>query len=95
VPKSSASDSSDEKTSAKSHSGVQTPDSGLATPLRYAPKTLRPYLLAVMAFNKSREFEGKPSVHRKELIKSVIAKEGQFGAFLTVSLRLLRSKSIF
>ena len=66
-------------------SGIQTPECGIAMPLRHAPKSLRPYLLAVMTFKKSLDFQAKPSVHRENLIKSIVSNEGQFGAALTVS----------
>ncbi|KAF5697502.1 Trehalose phosphorylase [Fusarium mundagurra] len=47
------------------------------------PKSLRPFILSVMAFKKSRKFSRPISVHRKRQMSTIGEEEGQFGPALT------------
>jgi len=66
--------------------GNVTPPSRVPTPLRLAPKSLRPYLMAFMAFKHGKEFQLKPSMHRTRRLSELNEKEGKFAAALTVSI---------
>lgn len=45
----------------------------------------RPFIHAVMAFEKARKFSTGTSVHRKRQMSTLVEKEGHFGPALTVS----------
>jgi len=59
-----------------------TPDSFL--PKSRKPKSLRPFIAAIMAFEKGRKFSTGTSVHRKRQMSTLVEKEGHFGPALTV-----------
>ncbi|KAK4120614.1 glycosyltransferase family 4 protein [Parathielavia appendiculata] len=63
------------------------PSIGVATPIDHPhqlhPKSIRPFVQAVMAFEKGRKFSTGTSVHRKRQMSTVTEKEGQFGPHLT------------
>jgi len=59
-----------------------TPDSFL--PKSRKPKSLRPFITAIMAFEKGRKFSTGTSVHRKRQMSTLVEKEGHFGPALTV-----------
>lgn len=72
-------------------SGEPSPiSSGSATPStdptahRHRPKSLRPFIHAIMAFEKGRKFSTGTSVHRKRQMSTLVEKEGAFGPALTV-----------
>jgi hypothetical protein len=64
--------------------GDVTPPSRVPTPLRQTPKSLRPYVYALMAFKHGRSFEAKPSAHRARRLSQLASKEGPFAPALTV-----------
>jgi len=66
-------------------SGDVTPPSRVPTPLRQTPKSLRPYVYALMAFKHGHSFEAKLSTHRARLLSQLASKEGSFAPALTVS----------
>ncbi|KLP04678.1 related to CCG-9 trehalose synthase (clock-controlled gene-9) [Fusarium fujikuroi] len=47
------------------------------------PKSLRPFILSIMAFKQGRKFSKYTSAHRKRRLTSAAEKEGQFGPALT------------
>lgn len=47
-------------------------------------RSIRPFVHAVMAFEKSRKFSTGTSVHRKRQMSTLVEKEGHFGPALTV-----------
>ncbi|EXA30969.1 hypothetical protein FOPG_17331 [Fusarium oxysporum f. sp. conglutinans race 2 54008] len=47
------------------------------------PKSLRPFILSIMAFKHGRKFSKTTSAHRKRRLSSAAEKEGQFGPALT------------
>ncbi|PNP74454.1 hypothetical protein FNYG_12210 [Fusarium nygamai] len=47
------------------------------------PKSLRPFILSIMAFKHGRKFSKTTSAHRKRRLSSAAEKEGQFGPSLT------------
>ncbi|SCO84437.1 probable CCG-9 trehalose synthase (clock-controlled gene-9) [Fusarium oxysporum] len=61
------------------------PSGGLLTARHEAsrPKSLRPFILSVMAFKKSRKFSRPISLHRKRQMSTIGEEEGQFGPALT------------
>ena len=70
-------------------SGEPSPaSSGFATPTeksRRKPfKSLRPFIRAIMAFEKGRKFSTGTSVHRKRQMSTLVEREGHFGPALTV-----------
>jgi hypothetical protein len=67
-----------------SESGTEPP-TRVPTPVRQAPKRLRPYVYALMAFKHGQKFQTKPSVHRSRRLSELIEKEGPFAPTLTVS----------
>jgi hypothetical protein len=50
------------------------------TPLQLAPKSLRPYLKALLSFKNGHEFQSKPSVHRMRRRSELAEKEGNLAA---------------
>jgi hypothetical protein len=48
-------------------------------------KSLRPFILSIMAFKNGRKFSKTTSEHRKRRLSSAAEEEGQFGPALTVS----------
>ncbi len=71
-------------------SGEPSPaSSGFATPTTEKPrrkpfKSLRPFIRAIMAFEKGRKFSTGTSVHRKRQMSTLVEREGHFGPALTV-----------
>lgn len=65
--------------------GDITPPSRVPTPLRGTPKSLRPYVYALMAFKHGRDFQAKQSTHRTRRLSQLAAREGPFAPALTVS----------
>lgn len=70
-------------------SGEPSPaSSGGATPTTTHPhhphKSIRPFVKAVMAFEKGRKFSTGTSVHRKRQMSTLVEREGHFGPALTV-----------
>ena len=65
-------------------SGDITPPSRVPTPLRQTPRSLRPYVYALMAFKHGRSFESKVSTHRARRLSQLASKEGPFAPALTV-----------
>jgi hypothetical protein len=65
-------------------SGIETPVQRVPTPLRHTPKSLRPYVYALMGFRHGREFKTQPSVHRTRKMGEVLEKDGKFAAALAV-----------
>ncbi|WAO87443.1 Glycos-transf-1 domain-containing protein [Fusarium falciforme] len=67
------------------------PQPGLLTPRHEPsrPKSLRPFILSVMAFKKSRQFSRPASVHRKRQMSTIAEAEGQYGPALTVGVSTL------
>lgn len=72
-----------------------SPQSGAATPtihsvsklvLHNTPKSLRPYVYAVMAFKKGHRFQRRGSVSEKNRISQMVQEEGKFAAALKVGL---------
>ncbi|KAF4625233.1 hypothetical protein G7Y89_g12932 [Cudoniella acicularis] len=53
------------------------------TPLRKTPRSLRPYVYALMAFKHGQSFQRKSSAHRTRRVSEVVQKEGKFAAALT------------
>ncbi|KAF4340741.1 Trehalose phosphorylase [Fusarium beomiforme] len=47
------------------------------------PKSLRPFILSIMAFKHGRKFSAIPSVYRKRRLSNAIEKKGQFSPALT------------
>lgn len=72
-------------------SGDVTPPSRVATPLRQTPKSLRPYVYALMAFKHGRRFQTKPSTHHARRLSELASKLGPFAPALTVGVLLLQS----
>lgn len=62
-------------------SGIATPTD---TPHKHSKKSIRPFVHAVMAFEKGRKFSTGTSVHRKRQMSTLVEKEGHFGPALTV-----------
>jgi hypothetical protein len=61
------------------------PGSGVLTPTgQHHHKSIRPFVHAVMAFEKGRKFSTGTSVHRKRKMSTLVEKEGAFGPALTV-----------
>jgi len=54
------------------------------SPHWHQPKSLRPFVHAIMAFEKGRKFSTGTSVHRKRQMSTLVEKEGHFGPALTV-----------
>lgn len=73
------------------------PQPGLLTPRHEPsrPKSLRPFILSVMAFKKSRKFSRPTSVHRKRQMSTTAEAEGQFGPALTVGFQYLSNSALF
>lgn len=65
-------------------SAVSTPNPE-PHPQQHHPHRLRPFVLAIMAFEKGRKFSTGTSVHRKRQMSTLVEKEGAFGPALTVS----------
>jgi len=65
--------------------GHVTPPSRVSTPLRNTPKSLRPYVYALMAFKQGRSFQAKPSKHRSRRLSQLASAEGPFAPALIVS----------
>lgn len=65
--------------------GDITPPSRVPTPLRTTPKSLRPYVWALMAFKHGRHFQTKPSKLRTRRASILAEKEGLFAPSLMVS----------
>lgn len=63
--------------------GDITPPSRVPTPLRGTPKSLRPYVYALMAFKHGRDFQAKQSTHRTRRLSQLAAREGPFAPALT------------
>ncbi|KAH6951164.1 hypothetical protein BKA56DRAFT_505774 [Ilyonectria sp. MPI-CAGE-AT-0026] len=66
------------------HPDSLSPGSGYSTP-RYKPcrpKSLRPFMLSIMAFKKGCKFSTATSVHRKGQMKTIVEKEDRFGPSL-------------
>ncbi|KAK3346913.1 hypothetical protein B0T25DRAFT_290728 [Lasiosphaeria hispida] len=53
-------------------------------PKSHKPKSLVPFIDAIMAFEKGRKFSTGTSVHRKRQMSTLVEKEGHFGPALTV-----------
>ncbi|KAM0393462.1 hypothetical protein ACHAPZ_010418 [Fusarium culmorum] len=49
----------------------------------HRPKSLRPFILSIMAFKQDRKFSTVTSVHHRLRLKSAVEKEGQFSLALT------------
>ncbi|EKD13983.1 trehalose synthase [Drepanopeziza brunnea f. sp. 'multigermtubi' MB_m1] len=65
--------------------GTTTPPSRVPTPLRSTPKSLRPYVYALMAFKHGAHFQAKPSKLRAHRASLLAEKEGPFApALLTL-----------
>lgn len=62
-----------------------TPPSRVPTPLRSTPKSLRPYVYALMAFKHGTPFQTKPSKLRTRRASLLVEKEGPFAPALMVS----------
>ncbi|PBP19434.1 trehalose synthase [Diplocarpon rosae] len=62
--------------------GRITPPSRVPTPLRSTPKSLRPYVFALMAFKHGRHFQTKPSKLRARRASILAEKEGPFAPSL-------------
>ena len=63
--------------------------SGSSTPHKHhIPKSIRPFVLSLMAFEKGRKFSTGTSVHRKRKMSTLVETEGHFGPALTVCSRL-------
>jgi len=69
--------------------GDITPPSRVPTPLRGTPKSLRPYVYALMAFKHGRDFQAKQSIHRTRRLSQLAARDGPFAPALTVCSTLL------
>lgn len=52
-------------------------------------KSIRPFIHAIMAFEKGRKFSTGTSAHRKRQMSTLVEKEGHFGPALTVRLKLI------
>lgn len=65
--------------------GDVTPPSRVPTPLRGTPRSLRPYVYALMAFKHGKEFQTRQSKHRTRRMSIIADKEGPFAPALTVS----------
>lgn len=63
-----------------------TPPNRVPTPIRLAPKSLRPYVTAIMQFGHGKKFQSKTSAHRTRRLSQLSDKEGHFVAALTVFL---------
>jgi hypothetical protein len=76
--------------SSKDHRHLPSADSprhqtsGSSTPTGHRNKSIRPFILAIMAFEKGRKFSTGTSVHRKRQMSTLVEKEGHFGPALTV-----------
>ncbi len=66
-------------------SGDVTPPSRVPTPLRTTPKSLRPYVWALMAFKHGRHFQTKPSKLRLRRASILAEEEGPFAPALMVN----------
>lgn len=64
--------------------GDVTPPSRVPTPLRGTPKSLRPYVYALMAFKHGRAFQTKQSAHRTRRLSQLATQLGPFAPALTV-----------
>ncbi|KAG4438926.1 hypothetical protein IFR05_005606 [Cadophora sp. M221] len=62
--------------------GAITPPSRVPTPLRSTPKSLRPYVWALMAFKNGARFQAKPSKQRARRASLLAEKEGPFAPSL-------------
>jgi hypothetical protein len=49
------------------------------------PRSLRPFIISIMAFKQNRKFSTTTSVHRRLSLSSAAEKEGRFSLALTVS----------
>ncbi|SPJ76442.1 related to trehalose synthase [Fusarium torulosum] len=49
----------------------------------HRPKSLRPFILSIMAFKQDRKFSTITSVHHRRRLQSAVEKEGQFSLALT------------
>lgn len=56
--------------------GVVTPSVREPTPLRLAPKSLRPYLRALLSYKNGHDFQSKPSIHLTRR-RSELAEKGE------------------
>ncbi|TAQ85383.1 hypothetical protein B7494_g6288 [Chlorociboria aeruginascens] len=52
------------------------------TPSSVRHKSLKPYVDAIVAFRRGRDFQSKPSLHRQRRLSEVIDKEGSFATSL-------------
>lgn len=59
------------------------------------PKSLRPFILSIMAFKQDRKFSAITSVHHRLRLKSAVEKEGQFSLALTVNYLSLLDQSLY
>lgn len=57
------------------------------------PKSLRPFILSIMAFKHGRKFSTTTSIHRNQRLSSAAEKDGQFSPALTVSYPSLLDQS--
>ncbi|KAH7125028.1 hypothetical protein B0J13DRAFT_647177 [Dactylonectria estremocensis] len=66
------------------HPDSSGPGSGYSTPPHKPcrPKSLRPFILSIMAFKKGCKFSTATSVHRKRQMRTIVEKEGHFGPAL-------------
>lgn len=64
----------------ENHEGYITPPAREPTPLRLAPKSLRPYVRALLTFKSGHEFQSKPSVHLTRRLGEIQKDEGDFAA---------------
>jgi hypothetical protein len=53
-------------------------------PKQHHLKSIRPFVKAIMAFEKGRKFSTGTSVHRRRKMSTLVEKEGAFGPALTV-----------
>jgi len=70
--------------SSPNHSGTGTPTHELPS-LPLAPKSLRPYVLAILAFPRKREFQRRASIHEQQVVHKLEEEKGELAAALTVS----------
>lgn len=59
--------------------------SGLNAGQSGRPKSLRPFILSIMAFKHGRKFSKTTSAHLERRLSSAAETEGRFGPALTVS----------
>ncbi|TVY25528.1 Trehalose phosphorylase [Lachnellula hyalina] len=56
---------------------------GAQIPTKHTPKSLRPYVWAMIAFKKGHDFQRRSSIHHARRVSETVQSEGQFAAALT------------